>query len=152
MDAEQYDKAIPSLKLAIKADQWYIEPHYNLAVCYIKKGIFDNAIPELEEVIRINTILKKGHHGVMSAPRYEMQAHSNLGNIYNIKGQTDKAISHYKEALKISPKDTSTRFNLAVTYEGVSMIKEAWTEFEEVIKIDPLDQGARTALNRLGGR
>ncbi|MBI3756103.1 MAG: hypothetical protein HY265_08095, partial [Deltaproteobacteria bacterium] len=78
INANRCDDAVSPLLLAIKADPWYIEPHYNIALCYIKKG----------------------HYGVHAIPRYDVQAHSNLGNIYNIKGIFDKAISNYKEALQ----------------------------------------------------
>ncbi len=147
--AGRCDDAMPSLLLSIKADPWYIEPHYNIALCYIKKGRFDDAIPKLEEVLRINAVLKKGHYGVQTASRLDLQAHSNRGNIYNIKGMTDKAIFHYKEALNINPKDTSTQFNLAMTYEAIGMLKEARAEFEEVLKTDPTDKGARRGVERI---
>lgn len=149
IEASRYDDAMSALFLSIKADKWYIEPHYNLALCYIKKKLFDEAIPELEEALRINAVLKKGHFGAQAAPRHETQSHSNLGNIYNIKGMFDKAVFHYKEALKVSPKDASTHFNLAMTYETIGMLKEARAEFEEVLSIDPADEGARRGMNRL---
>ena len=149
IEEERYDDAMSALLFSIKADPWYIEPHYNLAICYIKKKLFNEAIPELEEALRINAILKKGHFGAHAVPRYEVQSHSNLGNIYNIKGMFDKAVFHYKEALQISPKDTSTRFNLAMTYEAIGMLKEAMVEFEEVLRIDPGDEGANRGMKRL---
>lgn len=149
MSAGQYDKAIPPLLLSVRADPWYVEPHLNLAICYIKKKSFDQAVPELEEVIRINSILKKGHYGQQLVEKYTMQAHSNLGNIYYVKGMFDKAISHYKEALKISPEDASSHFNLAMAYETIGMFKEAGAEFEETLRIDPADEGARRGVDRL---
>ncbi|HBR16187.1 MAG: hypothetical protein A3G39_09750 [Deltaproteobacteria bacterium RIFCSPLOWO2_12_FULL_43_16] len=142
--------AMPSLMQSVKIDQWYIEPHYNLAICYVKKNRFDAAIPELEKVISINVVLKKGHYGVSTAPRFEMQAHSTLGNIYNMKGMFDKAVFHFQEALKLSPKDAVTRFNLALTYETMGMLKEAKAELEEVLKINPMDEGAKRGIKRLG--
>lgn len=149
MSAGHCDDAIPSFLLSIKADPRYIESHYNIAMCYIKKGRFNDAISEFEEVLRINVVLKKGHYGIQAASKLELQAHSNLGNIYNTKGMTDKAILHYKEALNINPKDTSTHFNLAMTYETIGMLKEAMAEFEEVLKTDTADEGARRGIERL---
>ena len=149
ISVERCDDAIPPLLLSIKADPLYIEPHSNIAMCYVKKGRFDDAIPKFEEVLRINAVLKKGHYGVQAVLKLDLQAHSNLGNIYNIKGMTDKAIFHYKEALNINPKDTSTRFNLAMTYEAIGMLKEAIAEFEGVLKTDHADEGARRGVERL---
>ena len=149
ISVERCDDAIPPLLLSIKADPLYIEPHSNIAMCYVKKGRFDDAIPKFEEVLRINAVLKKGHYGVQAVLKLDLQAHSNLGNIYNIKGMTDKAIFHYKEALNINPKDTSTRFNLAMTYEAIGMLKEAMAEFDGVLKIDTADEGARRGVERL---
>ena len=149
INAGRCDEAIFSLRLAIKADQWYIEPHYNIALCHIKKGLYDEAIPELEEVLRINAILKKGHYGAAVQTRYEMQAYADMGNIYNIKGMLDRAISHYIEALRIAPKDTATRFNLALTYKRLGNMSKARAEFEEILKLNPEDEGARRNLQEL---
>jgi tetratricopeptide (TPR) repeat protein len=145
----RYDESKHSLQLAIKADQWYIEPHFNMAVCYIKQGRYDEAVPELEKVLSINVVLKKGHYGAKAQPRYEMQAHTNLGNIYNVKGMLDRAISHYTEALRIAPKDASTRFNLALTYKRMGNMSKAKAEFEEVLRLNPEDEGARRNLQQL---
>lgn len=147
--AGRCDDAMPSLMQSLKIDPWYIEPHYNIAICSVKKNRFDAAIPELEEVIHINVVLNKGHYGVSTAPRFEMQAHSTLGNIYNMKGMFDKAVFHFHEALKLSPEDAVTRFNLALTYETMGMLKEAKAEFEEVLKINPMDEGAKRGIKRL---
>lgn len=149
INAGRCDEAIFSLRLAIRADQWYIEPHYNIALCHIKKGLYDEAIPELEEVLRISAILKKGHYGAAVQPRYEMQAYADLGNIYNVKGMLDRAIFYYTEALRIAPKDISTHFNLALTYKRSGNMSKARTEFEEVVRLNPEDEGARRNLQEL---
>ncbi|HKZ46472.1 MAG TPA: tetratricopeptide repeat protein [Thermodesulfobacteriota bacterium] len=78
-----------------------------------------------------------------------MQAYADLGNIYNIKGMLDRAISHYTEALRIAPKDTSTRFNLALTYKRSGNMSKAKAEFEEVLRLNPEDEGARRNLQEL---
>lgn len=147
--ADKYGDAINFFQISIKIDPYYIEPHYNLAICHIKMRNIDKAIPELEEVIRINSVLRMGHYNMQDAPRFDMQAHSNLGNIYNVKRIFDKAVFHYKEALNIEPNDISTRFNLALTYEIMGMLREAGAEFEEVLKINPADEGAKRGVKRL---
>ena len=147
--ADKYDDAINFLQISIKIDPYYIEPHYDLAICYIKMRYLDKAIPELEEVTRINSVLRSGHYNMQDAPKFDLQAHSNLGNIYNVKRMFDKAVFHYREALNIEPNDISTRFNLALTYEIMGMLQEARAEFEEVLKINPADEGAKRAVERL---
>lgn len=146
LETGKYDEAISYLKFAVKADPWYLEPHYNMAVSYVKKKQYDEAIPEFEEVLRINDVLKKGHYGSRERPRHEVVAHANLGNIYNMKGMFDRAISHYKDALDIDPKDVSTRFNLAMTYKMLGDISRGRAEFEEVLRINPDDREARRNL------
>ncbi|MBI5560641.1 MAG: tetratricopeptide repeat protein, partial [Deltaproteobacteria bacterium] len=148
-NAGRCEDAVPVLRLAIKSDQWYIEPHYNLAVCYIKKGSFDEALPELLFVLKINDVLKSGHYGASAAPRYELGANSNLGNIYHAKGMLSEAVSHYKEALLLDSNDTGTRFNLAITYKKMGRVEEAVKEFEEVLALNPGDDEARRNLSYL---
>ena len=152
MTAGRYDEAIAELKNSVKADPWYPESHFNLGVCYLKKGLLDDAIPEFDKVIGINAVLKGGHFGEAFSPRNEVGAHANLGNIYNVKGMLGEAVSHYKEAIAISKDDASVRFNLAITYKRLGMLKEAKAEFEEVLRIDPSDEGARQNLSIIGGR
>jgi superkiller protein 3 len=140
------------LRSAIREDPWYIEPHFNLAIAFIKTVRFDEAIPELKEVLRINSVLKKGHYGEEIYPRLELEAHANLGNIYSSKDMYEDAVLHYREGLKLAPGDTSTRFNLAVTYKRMGRLDEARAEFEEILRVDPTDRGARWNLKMLGRR
>jgi tetratricopeptide (TPR) repeat protein len=151
----RYDDAIGVLRLAIEFEPMYVDPLLNLGISYIKKDRFDEAISELEKLLRINRVLKGGHYGALLITNYEwydFRAHSTLGNIYSEKGMLEAAVSHYTEALKLAPADTATRFNLAVTYKRMGMIDEARAEFEEVLKIDPSDREARSNLKMLGGK
>lgn len=146
LDVGRYEEALGELSISVKADQWYIEPHYNIALTYIKMRKYDKAIPELEEVLRINDILKKGHFGATAVPKYEFQSNANLGNIYNTMGYYDKAVKYYKEVLKINPLETSVRFNLGITFKKMGMIEEARSEFEEVLRVNPRDEGVKWQL------
>ena len=112
-----YDEAIAELKNLVKADPWYPESYFNLGVCYLKKGLLDDAIPEFDMVLRINAVLKGGHFE-RAARETNSGAHANLGNIHNVKGMSENAVSHYKEAIAVSKDDASVRFNPPLRIRG----------------------------------
>ena len=142
MKKGRYDEAIKALGLAVKADPWYVEPHYNLGICYLRKGLLRKAISEFKEVIRINSILKEGHYGARTEPKYEFQANLNLGNIYFLLGEFGKAVEYLKKAVSINPSDLSVHFNLGLAYKRLGMFSKAEEEFRRVLEIDPSDRGA----------
>ncbi len=146
IDRGMYREALEVLDLAVKADPWYVEPHYNKAISYIRLREYDMAREELEKVLDINDTLKAGHYGVRAMPKYELQANANLGNILTLKGDLYGAVRHYRAALELSPDDKSIHYNLGLTYKRLGMASEAGAEFEEVLRIDPHDDGAKWNL------
>ncbi|MBI5598265.1 MAG: tetratricopeptide repeat protein [Deltaproteobacteria bacterium] len=153
IDAGLYREAIPYIKKAIEIDPRYGEPHYNLGVAYMETGFPDAAAAELEEFLRISAFTERGHFRQGDYSRsYVIKAHAGLGNIYNLRRDYGLAISHFTEALEFAPAETSIRFNLAITYKMAGLKDDAAREFEEVLRLDPSDEGARWNLERLKGR
>jgi len=73
--------------------------HHDLGSNLIDRGHYAEAVPHLEEVVRLNPNFSDGHY--------------NLGlALYKI-GRTAEAQSEYRQALKLNPKDEKTYINLA---------------------------------------
>ncbi len=149
MDKKMFDKAIPALKEAIVHDRRYEEPHYNLAIIYTRQAMWDKAIKEFEEVLKVVSFLKKSKNHPMVIIKFEKESIINLGNIYAIKKDYKMAIDRFKQAIGIEPKDINTHFNLAVTYKRAGYYREAIDEFKEVLRLNPNDKPARMNLMML---
>ncbi len=146
---KRFDEAIVSLLRAVEADPRYIEPHYHLAFSYIRKGLFDKAASELNKTLKIIGVLKRGHFGESAAPAIEFKANVDMANILSMRGDFTGALPHYRRAIEISPRAVVAHFNLAIAYKKLGMLAEAKGEFEEVLKINPEDEGAAWNLNAL---
>lgn len=155
---ERYGEAIHYYKRAVEADPHYQEPHYNLGMAYIGAGLREEAVRELEEFLRIDGTLKSGKfsglliseiYGKENYSNYVVRANSELGVCYALKGDYSKAIDHLLEGLRLAPDETVIRFNIALTYKMAGRRNDAIREFEEVLRRDPSDEGARQYLLEL---
>jgi len=146
---QRFDEAITYLVWAVAANPRSVEPYYNLGVAYLKQRNVASALPHFEEVLKINESLKGGHFGYETRRHMIIGSAANLGNIYSLRGDMDKAIYYYKEALALDPDALSVHFNLAQAYQRSGRTGEAIGELEELLRLNPSDQGARRAIFQL---
>ncbi|UCD83327.1 MAG: tetratricopeptide repeat protein, partial [Deltaproteobacteria bacterium] len=98
-------------------------PHNNLGLAYATKGMYDEAIREYQQALRLE-------------PDY-VEAHTNLGNVYAKRGMYDEAIKKYQQALKLEPYSAKLFFNLGKIYEDRSMFDEAVRLYQQALDIRP---------------
>ncbi|MFV2058388.1 MAG: tetratricopeptide repeat protein [Thiohalomonadales bacterium] len=67
-------------------------------------------------------------------PHQVSVAYGNLGNIYYEENNFNDAVINYIDALEINPKSTTTRLNLALTYEKLGDNNKAYLEYTSVAK------------------
>ncbi len=146
---KRYGEAATYLIWAVTANPLSVEPHYNLGIAYIRQRDMDSALPHFKEVLKINDSLKSGHFGYKTNLNMIIGSAANLGNLYSMRGELDTAIHYYKKALALSPEALSVRFNLAQAYQRVGQTDNAVAELEQLLRINPSDQGARRALLQL---
>jgi adenylate cyclase len=65
-------------------------------------------------------------------------AHAVLGIVYLVLGLWDDAIKENELAVSLSPNSAESIFMLAVTYKGVSRVKESLSLLEKAIRLNPM--------------
>ncbi|HNV70330.1 MAG TPA: tetratricopeptide repeat protein, partial [Candidatus Ozemobacteraceae bacterium] len=138
---ERYDDAIPIL---VKYRHWFPENQealYHLAACHHRKGSVDEAIPLLEELLKLNQAHVQG--GLLLGQIYfqrkdwpslavayeKFRAHlpatdrkalaqvqGALGLAYFHQKKYPKALEMLKAAMAINARDLSSAYHLALTY------------------------------------
>jgi tetratricopeptide (TPR) repeat protein len=63
-------------------------------------------------------------------------AYMELGLLYSLKNNS-LAVDYFENALKLNPKSTEARYGLGMFYQGNGELKEAITEYDSIIHIDP---------------
>lgn len=106
--------------------------HYDVAVEYHKQELFDQAIAELQQAIKID-------------PNYA-EAHYELGVLYHEKEDYASAFQEFQQAIKISPDYAEAYFRLGIIYQVAERYDQALREFEEVLRINPNFPRIHTAI------
>ena len=78
-------------------------------------GVFDEAIQQLLEAVRIDPSLPSAH--------YE------LANAYRAQQRLDLAVAEYRQAIRLSPDFADAHNNLGITLGSLGRVKEAADEF-----------------------
>ena len=119
--ARRYDQAIEELRRTLDMDPSFLEAHLFLGWNYEQKGMFPNAIAELQQALSASG----GHPRFVSA----------LGHAYAISGQTrmaEESLARLKEQAKqryVSP------YDIAVIYAGLQE-KEPALKYLEMAYVD----------------
>ena len=150
-----------------KLEAWEL---FNKGLSLANLGLFDEAIKEYREAIRIKPDFAGAHNNLGIAlisskglldeaikefkeairinPEYA-EAHNNLGMALNFTGETevkDEAIKEFKEAIRINPEYAEAHNNLGIALRDKGLLDEAIKEFKEAIRIKP---DYTTAYNNL---
>ncbi|MGH9492318.1 MAG: sulfatase-like hydrolase/transferase, partial [Terriglobales bacterium] len=119
----RYDPSIEKLKRALETDKDSTPIHYLLALNYMRKRDFPDAIAELRRVLELS-------------PDYAL-AVFNLGLAYGGSGDWDQAIQHLKRALELDGTNFSAAFNLGAAYLQKQMWPESLAAFRQSVAIYP---------------
>ncbi|UKB82903.1 tetratricopeptide repeat protein [Chryseobacterium sp. MEBOG06] len=124
IDEEKYDEAIVILKeCEIKDPEDYTYP-YEIALAYIKKTDYKNAILLLEKI--------KGYSNIND------YYYALLGNAYDLSGNPEQAIKSYDEGLKKFPASGRLYLEKGVVLESQGKIKAAVETYEKGIRAEPM--------------
>jgi Flp pilus assembly protein TadD len=140
---------------AVTSNNWWA--HYNLGLSLLHKGNMGEALPQFQEVLRINPNDPKAtlNIGVISAkrgnfdeaaflfarvlqmkPDYE-EAHINLGNVYLQMGNLDKALHHLQEASRMKPDNQEAHFLIGKVFFRRGDTDNAILHYSTALRIKP---------------
>lgn len=94
-----------------------------LGGAYIEVGRFEEAVPHLEEALRLD-------------PK-NADALSDLGTTLMLTGKLDQAITTLRRAASLSPKNESIQFNLGNAFKQANRFSEAAAAYQRAIALNP---------------
>jgi len=120
---------------AIEANPLLVTPYVNLGSLYIQAGQIDDAIAILEKGLQINPFFP--------------QVHFNLSSAYKKVGRNRESLESLEKAVDLEPRFVAARINLGIAYADRNKIGMAIEQFTEVLKHDPGNTRATSALSQL---
>ncbi|MCZ6446636.1 MAG: tetratricopeptide repeat protein [Alphaproteobacteria bacterium] len=95
----------------------------NRGLAYKRKGLWDRAIADYDEAIRLNPDLA--------------ETFNNRGNAYYYKGQLDRALEDYDEAIRLKPDLARAFSNRGNIYRKKGRFDQAIRDYDEAIRLKP---------------
>ena len=129
----QFERALPSLREAVRLRPDYAEAHSNLGSALTRLGRHEDAIASLNSAIRY-------------APA-DADAHYNLGNALRKAGCTLEAIACFRQAAEIAPGHGMAHYNLGGALLDLGELAQALAAYDRAIEIEPENTDALS--NRL---
>ena len=117
-NARQYDQAIKQLRAVLEMDPDYSSAHYYLALAYVQKGMYDEAIANHLWVIE-----RAGYQG-------ETSDQGDLGYALAISGRRDEAQKMLDQLLEYAGQHYVSSYGIAEIYLGLGNREQAlvWLE------------------------
>ncbi|MBI4389032.1 MAG: tetratricopeptide repeat protein, partial [Nitrospinae bacterium] len=117
------DTAIKYFNRILEKDPGFVLAHYDLAVAYREKGMFEETVKEYEKTILLN-------------PRFP-EALSNLGGHYFMNGKMQEAAAAFKKAVQLYPNFLQALSNLGAALNKLGKHEEAIPYLEKALSLDP---------------
>jgi Tfp pilus assembly protein PilF len=133
--ANDLAKAEEVLNRAIARQTSFPVVYLNLAVVRMRETRFDEAQRLLEKAVSLNPQQQLVHH--------------NLGDVMLQQGRPSEAIAEYLFEILLNPDFVMTHLHLAIAYQAVGMPGMAREQYLIVQRLDPGNQEARSALEKL---
>ena len=157
MQGEMYRDVITLFQATLdrNPDAWLA--HNNLAVALTDAGRVEEAVPHLEQVLRLrpddagaecnlgDDLTRLGRplealphleRALKLQPDYA-EAHNNLGNALMAAGRASEGMAHYEQALRCRPDYAVAERNLGIALASAGRIGEALPHFERAVRLQP---------------
>jgi tetratricopeptide (TPR) repeat protein len=115
--------------------------HVNLGLLYLQMSKLDDAVPQLQEALRIDPSRTDARGALLNALR--AQAHESVR-----EGMLEKALSLLLTARKASPKDPDVLYDFGYVALRMSLYPDAETAFRQVFEVRADDARALYGLGR----
>jgi tetratricopeptide (TPR) repeat protein len=124
-----WDQQINGCAAAIQSGQWegknLAAVYYHRAIAYYEKEIYDLAISDYSQAIRLD-------------PNYTT-IYFKRGLAYYKKRDYDHAVRDYSETIRLDPKDVFALYNRGRAYQAKQDYDHAVRDYNETIRLDPKD-------------
>lgn len=97
--------------------------HNNLGKALLDEGQLDEAIPEFQKALEINSD--------------DDNTHNNLGKALVEVGQADEAMAEFQKAVAINPDDANAHINLGLAQEARGNLNDALLNFRRFVELAP---------------
>jgi tetratricopeptide (TPR) repeat protein len=134
-DKNEDAKALIVFDRCIKQNVSLETSYYKRANCKTALGRSQEAIADLENVLRLN-------------PQH-YEANFNIGGLYFEAKNYDKAAGFYQKAIVINPKSDNGLYRLAETYQKMGMKNAAVQNCQKALQINPNNEYAKKLMATL---
>jgi len=134
-DKNEDTKALIVFDRCIKQNINLETSYYKRANCKTALGRSQEAITDLENVLRIN-------------PQH-YEANFNLGGLYFDAKNYDKAAGFYQKSVTVNPKSDNGFYRLAETYQQMSMKNAALQNCQKALQLNPNNEYAKKLMAAL---
>ena len=139
LEAKLYDPAIGDFNRAAELDPNNHLIYFNRAHAYYQKALYDDAIADLTRAINLD--------GVNADDFYAMTYRA---IVYMKKGAFDAALADLNQALTFGVQQDHAYFVRGLLYKSKGDLAQAKSDLQAALRINPDNQGAKTALAALG--
>ncbi|MBI1927858.1 DUF3857 domain-containing protein [Candidatus Poribacteria bacterium] len=136
-----YEAAAQAYEGTLKIEPRNLYALNHLGLAYKQLHRLDDAERVLRKVLEIDP---------KCARPESKNLHNYLGAIYQEKGDIGEAIAEFRESVRLFPKDTWARQQLATIYENHERYYEAQLQYQEILAVDPQNLLAIDRLKVLG--
>lgn len=95
----------------------------NLGVVYFRKGLYEEAIAEFKQAIKLD-------------PKFDL-ARENIRHAYKISNAIDPDVQNWSARLESDPKNVEFLSNLGVSYHNVGQMEEAEDALKRAVEAEP---------------
>ncbi|HTS13332.1 MAG TPA: tetratricopeptide repeat protein [Candidatus Limnocylindrales bacterium] len=138
---QRNDEAEQLFKQVIALQPKSANGHVNLGLLYLQMSRVEDAVPQLQEALRIDPGRNDARGALLNALRSE--AHDSIR-----EGKLEKALSLLITARKLSPEDTDIVYDFGYVALRMSLYPDAETAFKKVLEHRPDDARALYGLGR----
>jgi tetratricopeptide (TPR) repeat protein len=167
------DDAIADFRYALRVEPWNRQAHYNLGLALEKSGQMAEAIEHYHQALgfspdqdarlhcAMGDILRRANRATEAMAEYELALRSdptcqralhNLATLQLARDELDAAVRNYRAAVALDSGSAPAHFGLGVAYRKQGMLREARSEMEAALRLDPSLAPARQQLTELDGR
>ena len=140
--AGQYDRSIEQLRTVLALNPEFFEAHFDLGRIYIRKGMFEQGIKEIQEGAKLTG-------GDVYGPRELASAYAASGR----RGEASRLLHHLTERseapVDIAAKRSKAPVDMAAIYASLGDKANAIAWLEKVSQQDPVDFAAMRCVESL---